>query len=207
MISDLRVLPWQNTLLDNLTPVEACRKAGMVRRFHTHTYVIGQQSVAEHSFNMLCLLMNLHPSPSKYLLFAILTHDLGEGAVGDVPSPAKWASPSLRAALDESEAAAREKFLMDFEPDLGEVDRFWLRFCDYFEGAMFARDQIVLGNRGCQIVFELYMTTIKKLRQEWITLAQSTIGNSLWPEVLQSECVRLIQHYTSLTGEYFEWPE
>lgn len=206
MISDRRVQPWQNTLLDNLSSLEACRKSGMVRRFHTHTYIIGQQTVAEHTFNMMCLCMALHPNPSKYLLFAILTHDLGEGAVGDVPSPAKWASEALRAALDESEAKARSQYFMDYAPDLGPEDKFWLRFFDYFEGAMFARDQIVLGNVGCQIVFELYITTILKLKIEWRMSVSSEMTSS-WPEDLEVECRKLIQHYTSLTGEHVVWQE
>lgn len=196
-----RVQPWENTLLDNLGVVEACRKSGNVKRFHTHSSIIGEQTVAQHTFNMVCLLMVLHPNPSRYLIFATQSHDLGEAAVGDVPSPAKWANPALRAALDDSESEARSRFFVDYDKDLGDVDKCWLRFCDYFEGAQFARDQIVLGNRSCQIVFELYISTIAKLKEEWGWLLDG------WPEDLEVECKKLIQHYTSLTGEHIEWQE
>lgn len=196
-----RVQPWENTLLDGLGVVEACRKGGNVKRYHTHSFIIGEQTVAQHTFNMLCLCMSLHPNPSKFMLYAILTHDLGEAAVGDVPSPAKWANDALRAALDESEADARSRFFIEYDKDLGTIDKLWVRFFDYFEGAMFARDQIVMGNRSCQIVFELYIGTLAKLKIEW---ARQVGG---WPPDLEVECTKLIQHYTSLTGEHIEWPE
>lgn len=200
-----RIQPWENTLLDGLGVVEACRKGGNVKRFHTHSSIIGEQTVAQHTFNMMTLCMALHPKPSRYLLFAILTHDLGEAATGDVPSPAKWANDALRTALDDSESRARAQFFMDYDKDLGDVDKLWVRFCDYFEGAQFARDQIVLGNRSCQIVFELYIGTLGKLKQEWEVWEAQYGVSGKWPEDLEVECLKLIQHYTTLTGQHIEW--
>jgi hypothetical protein len=194
-----RIQPWQNTLLDNMGVIEAMRRGGMVRRYHTHPYVIGEQTVAQHTFNMACLCLALHPDPKSNLLAAILMHDVPEAAVGDVPSPAKWANDDLRKALDDSENAVLDRFFIRY--DLTVEETHWLRFLDLFEGAMFARDQIIMGNVGCQIVFELFIGSILKLKLNW----QIELGFQYWPEDLETECKKLIQHYTSLTGEHIEW--
>lgn len=78
-------------------------RAGMaVKRFHTHTRLV-DETVGHHSANVCAILIALDPNVSRELLLEAILHDVAEAHTGDVPAPAKWACPVLKAALDDAE--------------------------------------------------------------------------------------------------------
>ena len=63
-------------------------KQGKIQRFHIVPSVGPTYTVGQHSFNMLVLLFELHPSPSMTLVKAVTHHDLSERYVGDISAVA-----------------------------------------------------------------------------------------------------------------------
>ncbi len=126
------------------------RMGGAVRRFHTYP-VIGNQSVAEHSFNVLLIVMHfIDPSPA--LMSAIIHHDLAEYDTGDIPSQVKWKHPDLDAILDKIEERIEQE--LDIHWNLDEQDRRWLELGDLLDLVLFAYEQRMLGNRYMDLVIQ-----------------------------------------------------
>jgi hypothetical protein len=181
--------------LVELTQYEAVRRGGNVKRYHTHPYVVVPQTVAHHTFNMLGILLALHPHPSLQLIKAVLWHDVIEGEVGDTPSPTKWENDDLRTALEAAEARCAEKLglAVAFFPD--DDGPHWLRFTDMFEGAMYCHDQRIMGNHGFEQPFALYMSALRKV---WLR----------WPE-MPIACIQAVDKTVSemalLTGRREAW--
>lgn len=137
-----------NKQLENLSNVESLRRSGRVRRFHNQPNIIGQQTVAEHTFGVLNLLLQLHPDPSLNLIKAALVHDGAEGETGDIPAPVKWAYRSLGREIDAIEEEVMMRHGWIFPVSVEEST--WLKACDMLEGLQFARDQRILGNTGAE---------------------------------------------------------
>lgn len=128
------------------------RLAGAVKRYHT-VPTIGTQTVAEHSFNLCLLILQLtEGKASAELLKAALYHDLPEVDTGDVPATAKWRAPELNRQL---------KLLEDtFESTYGtyvhldEKEKEILKWCDVMELVLYGLDQLNMGNRNLLAVAE-----------------------------------------------------
>ena len=82
------------------------RMAGEIARYHTEL-TLRPQSVASHSWNVARILLAVWPETPRHLLVEALMHDVGEVFAGDSPSPAKWAHPPLKLAVDEVEDTTR----------------------------------------------------------------------------------------------------
>jgi 5'-deoxynucleotidase YfbR-like HD superfamily hydrolase len=121
------------------------REAAGTRRFHT-CQTIGYQTVAEHSYHVAMLCIELSDGkPSAELLKAALYHDLPETVTGDVPSPAKWLSNDLCAALKYMEVSYMvENGLVT---NLTPREELILQYADAFELAFYCTDQLMLGNK------------------------------------------------------------
>jgi 5'-deoxynucleotidase YfbR-like HD superfamily hydrolase len=121
----------------------ATREGGMVERCHAMPKH-GAYNVAMHSYNAVSLLLLLHPSPSITLIKAVLWHDVAERWTGDIPRPAKWASPDLNKADKELEMEIMS-YLQLYE-DLTEEEKNWLGAVDLLELFMWTCDETALGN-------------------------------------------------------------
>lgn len=122
------------------------RKAGGVKRFHT-VPTIGNQTVAEHSYNLCMLLLEVTEGKcSTNLLKAALYHDIPEIATGDIPATTKWSSVELHGALLELEEVFINEHKLDVPLTLEEM--FLLKFCDMLELVLYCLDQLKLGNRN-----------------------------------------------------------
>ena len=122
------------------------RTAGMVRRCHTIP-IQGEYSVATHSFNAACIIIALHPNPSKELIVAALTHDLAEQWVGDVPAPAKHFFKDLGKSFEVAESAVLARVLGIDLSRLSEQENIWLRVADLLELYLFTQEQMTFwGN-------------------------------------------------------------
>lgn len=126
------------------TRVKSLRRAAGTRRWHTYP-TQRTQDVGSHSHAVAMLVQEVEPKASKDLLLAALTHDLHEGTHGDIPSTAKWAEPTLEAAMDAAEQAWNKKQGFNFELDAHELRV--LKFCDYFELMLWALEELRLGNQ------------------------------------------------------------
>jgi len=124
--------------------LRAFREAGRVQRCHTVPHR-GEYSVAEHSWQVALLLLVLHPNPSPALLREALLHDVAERWTGDVPAPAKWASPDLAKALRTLEGqiggTSYGLALANLVASLSEEERWWLHGCDLLELHLWCLDQ------------------------------------------------------------------
>lgn len=129
------------------------REAAHVKRYHTIP-TIGQQTVAEHSYHvaMLCIDIQARNNErcSAELMRAALFHDLPEHKTGDIPATAKWGSPGLKSLLDSLE----NDVITDYgiEVDISEVEKIVLKYADILELVMYCIDQMNLGNRNAKVV-------------------------------------------------------
>tara|TARA_R110000851_G_scaffold239567_1_gene392265 strand:+ start:211 stop:705 length:495 start_codon:yes stop_codon:yes gene_type:complete len=125
------------------------RISGKVKRWHTVS-TIQQQTVAEHSWGVAMICRKLWPEDQK-LLEAALCHDLGEGLTGDVPWPVKQSNFVFKKHLDEIESVEQERLgcVVLLEPR----QKSRLKIADMLEMMCFAAEEIELGNKNMQEVF------------------------------------------------------
>lgn len=139
------------------------RLAGAIKRFHTVS-IIGQQTVAEHSFYVALLCSELTGgNPSSELLKAALHHDLAEICTGDIPAPVKWKNPKLKCELANIERVFEiihgiDSFLTN------EEEKLILKYADSLECAFFAVDQIMLGNKNMIRVYDNIISHLMTLQ-------------------------------------------
>lgn len=126
--------------------VLAIREGGQTKRAHTMQYA-GEYNVAIHSYNALSLLLLLYPGePSVGLIKAVLWHDVPERWTGDVPAPAKWASPELKKILDDLEQTILEKIgIGELYVGLRPEQLNWLNGVDLLELFIWAKEQKANG--------------------------------------------------------------
>lgn len=140
--------------------------AHRTRRWHTNPHLahVGQ-NLADHSWGVAQIIMQLHPNPSRELIGAALMHDAGEHVVGDVPGPAKKRFPAAAAAWAAIEKVEAERlmpgWLVEALPNLSEEDRKWLSLADGLEALIWA-EHYANDSRGekafeaqCDAVMEL----------------------------------------------------
>lgn len=110
--------------------LEAIFRAGEVVRWHTNPDLAGTETVADHGETVFGLLYNLHPNPSRALLWWAQHHDYGEYVTGDIPGPFKARMPPAVRAWWEAEERKALEALFGELPELTDSEREWLHFCD-----------------------------------------------------------------------------
>lgn len=111
---------------------------GAVRRYHSQGFM-QTQTVQEHTWRMLAILLHLWPETTGSLLRAVIYHDVPEGLVGDASAPVKR-DPVIRKRYDELERDALE--VMGIELDrISMEDYYKLKCVDYLELCMYCRSQ------------------------------------------------------------------
>lgn len=121
------------------------REAGQVQRCHSLPS-IGSYDNAQHSFNMAVLLRILKPDFSANLLWAILAHDLGERAVGDIPHQTKKASSEFSDYITCLENEVLAGANLQAEP-LTDEEHKWLKGLDVLEFYFWISEQCSMGNK------------------------------------------------------------
>jgi 5'-deoxynucleotidase YfbR-like HD superfamily hydrolase len=129
------------------------RASAHVKRYHT-VPTIGQQTVAEHSFHVAMLCLEIQKINNKEcsaeLLKAALFHDLPEHKTGDVPATAKWGSPGLKTLLDSLEDDVITEYGLEVALTIEET--LILKYADSLELVMYCIDQMNLGNKNAQLI-------------------------------------------------------
>lgn len=123
--------------------LELTRQAGNIIRSHTNAQH-GQKTVAEHTYNLVNIILLLHPAPSMNLVKAAMWHDVPERFTGDLPSPIKQLNPDLGETLHKIEHGIVKSF--GLEVPLNADEKKWLKAADRLEYLLWAQEQIEMGN-------------------------------------------------------------
>lgn len=130
----------------------AARRGGEVKRCHTIP-IAGEYLNSTHQWNVVTLLLLLHPAPSLALIRACQFHDVAEHRYGDMPAQAKWEAPEVYGALQRLET--RHLFHLGLAENLTKQDQDWLHALDKLELWLWAHEQVRdLGNRRAQVVID-----------------------------------------------------
>lgn len=123
------------------------RSGGAVKRWHAWP-IIGEQTVAAHSWGVARILMFLYegdPSLPVLLMHAI-NHDLVEVRTGDMPAHVKWQHPDLAAIQKRVEAIQEDELGTAVDLDAREYAMF--KIADWTEMMFFSIEQAHLGSHG-----------------------------------------------------------
>jgi hypothetical protein len=131
------------------------RLSGQLRRYHTWP-VIGQQTVAEHCWQIMRIYLSITDKIDPHMIQYITFHDIGETTIGDLPYPVKSENHDLKKQLDYLEdksrylqmgywGAFRQTFLSD-------EDKILFKQIELIEMAEFGMDQMCMGNDYAFIV-------------------------------------------------------
>lgn len=128
--------------------VELARQAGKVARYHARS-LVRPESVAEHTFNVLNLIMIItEMRPSYRLITAALLHDMGEYATGDIPSPVKRAMDQQTLnKIEAMEWDAVKRIHPDFVDEITVTEKAILKFADNLDGLFKCCEELELGNQ------------------------------------------------------------
>lgn len=126
------------------------RLAGLVRRYHTWP-VLHQQTVAEHSWQVMRLYDRIFGCPPAHVFQHILHHDVGEVRTGDIPYPLKSQNETLKKEMDRLETSALADMGIDL-PTLTDEEHIRFKFCDLLDCAEQGQYEARLGNRYMGIV-------------------------------------------------------
>lgn len=154
------------------------RDMAHTRRCHT-VQTIGHQTVAEHSYHVALLCVELcNGVPSMELLKAALYHDLPEVHTGDIPATAKWANKDLCKALIDTELEFAETH--NIAVPLTNEEVLTLKWADALELGFYCCDQRSMGNKHVEQMYtNIYNHMVqlpqvpkayglmKKLQQRW----------------------------------------
>lgn len=149
--------------------IDAAREAASVLRFHT-ARTIHDETVGHHTFNMVNLLLIMtNGEVSRNLLIAAVCHDLGEPAVGDIPSPVKRAMPKelqnvVKRMEDEAVLA-----IHPYAPIISNEEAATLKLADNIDGLLKCRDELRLGNRAIRAIGDRYIEYIHAITDKWDT--------------------------------------
>lgn len=122
------------------------RLAGRVERCHTIPHH-GSYSVAAHSWGAAMLLYHLFPDDFQRLVVYVLSHDIPEGWVGDIPSPVLRYNTTVASIIQELEKNLSERMNVPSEHKLSQADKAALKCVDRLEFYLWAREQLAMGNQ------------------------------------------------------------
>jgi 5'-deoxynucleotidase YfbR-like HD superfamily hydrolase len=127
------------------------RLAGLVKRYATWP-TLTQQSVGEHSWQVLRIYMEIFGPPPPEITWYITHHDTPELKVGDPPFPLKKNNPSLKKIYDKLEEGAIFEITGQFMPEISEGQRTMVKICDLLEMWEFGIHEWMMGNRYAEPV-------------------------------------------------------
>lgn len=177
--------------MNQLDLILALREGGQTTRCHTMQYV-GPYNVAIHSYNALMLLLALYPEePRIELVRAVMFHDTPERWTGDMPTPVKTASPTLRTILNMTEQLILNKLgLGNLFTDITKQERDWLNAVDLLELFIWANEQQAMGNYSA-VPMIIQIWKIFESRKESTPIeVQNYIKNFSWRRT--EECSEFI---------------
>jgi 5'-deoxynucleotidase YfbR-like HD superfamily hydrolase len=146
-------------------------QSGDVVRFH-NSIGMDKQKNSEHEWEVALILQHIYPECSKQLLLAALTHDAAEYYTGDIPFPAKQASPELKSVLDNLERQWEEQNGVHF--DLHPEETYFLKLADTLSGMWYCIQQVREGKVNAKRPFRKWREAIAKQLNKWDGNEQQT---------------------------------
>ncbi len=107
-------------------------RGGGVIRYHNEPD-IPIQTVGEHTWRLITILLYIWPDCSLELLKTAQSHDNSEGLHGDPPAPVKWAYPEIREIYAEMGDQYMEESLLLEKYALTDSEIGRLKCADYLE--------------------------------------------------------------------------
>lgn len=129
-------------------PLALVLSGGDVRRYHQEGHVY-HQSVSEHTWRVLVILLHFFPDASVELIKTAIYHDTPERYTGDSPATVKEAAPEVKSTLERMEREFLEFLGLPCEHELPHLDYCMLKCADYIELCITTRCQY--GRRADQI--------------------------------------------------------
>lgn len=137
------------------------RASGEITRYHTWS-VLRQQSVGEHSWQILRVMLTVWPRAPRRLLVHAVTHDMPEMA-GDISYPFKVLFPELRAAITKAENHVVHEQTKNGRPEevvLSPYEKLVFKLCEWIEMWEYGLHEINLGNKYAEIICRRMMAEI-----------------------------------------------
>ena len=97
-------------------------RSGKVNRMHTMPQ-LHRENIAEHTWGVLLAVVRYYPQATADFLRAVIMHDAGEIATGDIPGHVKWSNPELGRRVEMMERNYVGKLAQISELSITE---FWL---------------------------------------------------------------------------------
>ncbi len=125
--------------------LKSMRRAGNVLRYHTWP-TIHKQTVADHTWNVMRIYVELFGPPDRHVWMHMLYHDALEVHTGDIPFYAKRRFPELKSVLTgiEEDLSLMSDFPR-FELTSNEIDE--CKLCDLLEMWEWGKEEVLMGNR------------------------------------------------------------
>lgn len=134
-----------------IDPTHDPRVAGQITRFHTWPR-IRDQSVGEHTWQVLRIMLAIWPDCPRKLLVHGVIHDAGEMA-GDIPYPFKRNDQILKDRMDAAEASIRDKMYgLPEDIVLSHYEQKFFKLCEFLDMWEFGLHEINLGNNYAFVV-------------------------------------------------------
>lgn len=133
------------------------RRAGRVLRYAGWPH-IREQSVAEHSWQLIRIILMVYPEASQELLNFCMFHDIAEVVAGDIPFPTKKIYPDLGKEHKMVEENINEQIANTwnisptYEDSLTSKEKYIYKVAHYIEMWEWAMDEIRMGNREAWLV-------------------------------------------------------
>lgn len=152
------------------------RLAGRVIRYHTWPH-LKQQSVGEHSWQLLRILLKIWPSVPARVLAYVVRHDCGELTTGDAPYPVKADNPVLGSEMNRVEAEGLQLqieagFLAD-TPDLTVEEKWAVKLAEFIEMWEWGLEEQLLGNQFAKLVAQRCIAVVDKRIEDALATNES----------------------------------
>ena len=109
--------------------------------------------MAEHTFHVMRIYLEIFGAISSQTAENILVHDMGEIASGDIPFPIKMNNPVLKEEIDRLEEDALEQMGLH-QHQLSILEKTRIKICDLLEMWEFGMVEVSMGNHYAKPIVE-----------------------------------------------------
>jgi 5'-deoxynucleotidase YfbR-like HD superfamily hydrolase len=167
------------------------RWAMQVTRYHTWPR-LREQSVGEHSMQVMRILLAIWPKAPRELLIHCMVHDIGEVWSGDPPYPVKAQNPDMKEACDRVEGEAHIAMCLPWGVPppavLSQEERAVFKLAEFIEMMEWGLYEAALGNTMARLV---------------VTRCREASGR-LMEQVPEDICVAATKYILKRESEYAE---
>lgn len=158
------------------------RAAGEVARYHTWA-VHRQQSVGEHTWQILRILLTVWPGAPRRVMIHTVKHDMGE-MTGDIAYPFKMLFPELKSGSIKAEAKVLDDMRRAIGIPQGNALSAWethvFKLCEYIEMWEYGLRERNMGNRYAAIIIQ------RMIREIGPAMHKLEFEMNEWPEGKQN---------------------